>query len=87
MQSLSKKVGALVGLALDSLKHSSPPPSGDSEQPPPDRDEFRFRSFAAPSTGNVKWFVDGCSYFWAVSEALERELPLSLAPRPDSLMA
>ena len=33
----------------------------------------RFHSFAPPSSGNIKWFVDGCSYFWAVSEALERK--------------
>lgn len=33
----------------------------------------RFHSFAPESNGNVKWYVDGCSYFWAVSEALERE--------------
>lgn len=33
----------------------------------------RFQSFAAPSSGNIKWFVDGASYFWAVSEALQRE--------------
>ncbi|KAL7796537.1 putative phospholipase D [Trichoderma ceciliae] len=32
----------------------------------------RFQSFAAPSSGNIKWFVDGASYFWAVSEALQR---------------
>ncbi len=32
----------------------------------------RFQSFAAPSTGHSRWFVDGCSYFWAVSEALEQ---------------
>lgn len=33
----------------------------------------RFQSFASPSSGNIKWFVDGASYFWAVSEALQRE--------------
>ena len=32
----------------------------------------RFQSFAPPSNGNAKWYVDGCSYFWAVSEAIER---------------
>jgi phospholipase D1/2 len=33
----------------------------------------RFESFAAPCSGNdVKWYVDGASYFWAVSVALER---------------
>jgi phospholipase D1/2 len=33
----------------------------------------RFLSFAPPRTGNdVKWFVDGCGYFWAVSVAIEQ---------------
>lgn len=33
----------------------------------------RFDSFAPKRDGNaIKWYVDGCSYFWAVSEALER---------------
>lgn len=31
----------------------------------------RFESFAPESEGDVKWFVDGCGYFWAVSVALE----------------
>lgn len=33
----------------------------------------RYHSFQPESTGDVKWYVDGCSYFWAVSEALERK--------------
>ncbi|CAG8925328.1 unnamed protein product [Penicillium salamii] len=34
--------------------------------------ENRFGSFASPREHNdVKWHVDGCSYFWAVSRALE----------------
>lgn len=34
--------------------------------------ECRFGSFAPPRQGNdVKWYVDGCSYFYAVSRALE----------------
>lgn len=34
--------------------------------------ENRFGSFAPPREHNdVKWYVDGCSYFWAVSRALE----------------
>ena len=34
--------------------------------------EHRFGSFAQPRSGNgVKWYVDGCGYFWAVSEAIE----------------
>lgn len=33
----------------------------------------RFHSFAPESSGNAKWYVDGCSYFWAASEAIERQ--------------
>ena len=34
--------------------------------------EHRFGSFAPPREHNdVKWYVDGCTYFWAVSRALE----------------
>ncbi|PNP76299.1 hypothetical protein FNYG_10358 [Fusarium nygamai] len=32
----------------------------------------RYHSFASESKGNVKWYVDGASYFWAVSQALEQ---------------
>jgi phospholipase D1/2 len=33
----------------------------------------RFTSFAPVRDGNdVKWYVDGCGYFWAVSLALEQ---------------
>ena len=33
----------------------------------------RYGSFAHPRDGNdVKWHVDGCSYMWAVSTALEQ---------------
>lgn len=35
--------------------------------------ENRFQSFAPQTSGHVKWHVDGCSYFWALSEALEGE--------------
>lgn len=37
--------------------------------------ENRFQSFAPQTSGHVKWHVDGCSYFWALSEALEGEKP------------
>ncbi|KAJ2994214.1 hypothetical protein NUW58_g1618 [Xylaria curta] len=31
----------------------------------------RFQSFSPQTSGNAKWYVDGASYFWAVSMALE----------------
>ncbi|KAL0933156.1 phospholipase d active site motif protein [Colletotrichum truncatum] len=34
--------------------------------------ENRYQSFAPQTTGHAKWYVDGCSYFWAVSEAIEQ---------------
>ena len=38
-----------------------------------DSSEHHYGSFAAERNGNdVKWFVDGCSYMWAVSRALEQ---------------
>lgn len=33
----------------------------------------RYCSFAPQSSGHAKWHVDGASYFWAVSMALEGE--------------
>ena len=38
-----------------------------------DENQHRYGSFAAQRTGNdVKWYVDGCGYMWAVSRALEQ---------------
>lgn len=38
-----------------------------------DSSEHRYGSFAAERKGNdIKWFVDGCGYMWAVSRALEQ---------------
>lgn len=35
--------------------------------------QHRYGSFAGQKTGNdVKWYVDGCGYMWAVSRALEQ---------------
>ena len=35
-------------------------------------DQNRFKSFTVPRPGNdVKWYIDGHDYFWALSEALE----------------
>lgn len=33
--------------------------------------ENRYASFAPQTSGQVKWHVDGCAYFWALSEAIE----------------
>ncbi|KAI1198053.1 phospholipase [Nemania serpens] len=51
---------------------------GQQEQPhtnevdiQPVNTAHRFQSFSPQTSGNAKWYVDGASYFWAVSMALE----------------
>lgn len=34
---------------------------------------YRFKSTFDVCTGRIKWHVDGCSYFWAVAEAIQRK--------------
>ncbi|KAF2278796.1 phospholipase D/nuclease [Westerdykella ornata] len=53
--------------------------SSTGQQPQPQglgqeyHSQHRFSSFAPTRHGNdIKWYVDGCSYFWALSVALER---------------
>ncbi|CAJ2514126.1 Uu.00g022450.m01.CDS01 [Anthostomella pinea] len=45
-------------------------PSGPKIKPV--NTDHRFQSFSPETSGNVKWYVDGASYFWAVSMALEQ---------------
>lgn len=47
--------------------------------------ENRYQSFAPQTSGHVKWHVDGCSYFWALSEALEGEKLVPPLPTIQSL--
>ncbi|KZF26507.1 phospholipase D/nuclease [Xylona heveae TC161] len=52
--------------------HSHTHTSGQCSDGAHDPSQHRFGSFAPQRDGNdVKWFVDGCGYFWAVSRALE----------------
>ena len=51
-----------TGSSYSNIPHSPGQPSVEN----------RFDSFASEKPGNdVKWYVDGCGYFWAVSQALE----------------
>ncbi|KAL2266969.1 hypothetical protein VTJ83DRAFT_4246 [Remersonia thermophila] len=55
----------LPGTEKHSHTHLGHDCAGDHEH------SHRYSSFADQSSGNVKWHVDGASYFWAVSVALE----------------
>lgn len=82
-----------VTTGVGSLLHEDDTPSasanaqqaGDDEVPetsyPSQYGANRFGSFAPESSGDVKWYVDGASYFHAVSIALERKPHLSHVPR------
>ncbi|KAL7938085.1 putative phospholipase D [Trichoderma chlorosporum] len=73
LEKVEAKVEAFFGVGQDEEKHSHSHAGYQCDDyHPAEHAANRFQSFAAPSSGNIKWFVDGCSYFWAVSEALQR---------------
>ena len=45
--------------------------NSENAQPQTNTSNYRFQSFAPETSGSVKWYVDGASYFHAVSLALE----------------
>ena len=46
--------------------------SGEKTDQTHNNAQHRFQSFAQQRQGNdIKWYVDGCAYMWAVSKALE----------------
>ena len=54
-------------------KHSHTHVGAQCDDGTHDTTQHRYGSFAPERTGNdSKWYVDGCGYMWAVSEALER---------------
>ncbi|KAL8724283.1 MAG: hypothetical protein Q9181_006897 [Wetmoreana brouardii] len=59
----------VAGRGKTSHTHSSP----YCDQSIHGTSQHRFGSFAAQRSGSdIKWFVDGCGYMWAVSRALEQ---------------
>lgn len=67
---LRKAKEGLEDLLTDDEPHSH---THDSEECHEDatHTSHRYGSFAPQSSGHAKWYVDGASYFWAVSMALE----------------
>lgn len=77
IENLSQEVGKQVEQALGagSKSDSQQQDQGGSQNDTSSTTQsgHRFGSFAPQTSGNAKWYVDGASYFWAVSEALERK--------------
>ena len=64
-------IGAEVAERLTGRNSSSPNEAPQSQAQ--DVSLHRYSSFASPKGGDdVKWYVDGCGYMWAVSRALEQ---------------
>lgn len=63
-------LGAEVSERLSGRKSPTPGAPVDQRE---DASLHRYGSFATPKGGDdVKWYVDGCGYMWAVSRALEQ---------------
>ncbi|KAI0184402.1 phospholipase D active site-containing protein [Xylaria flabelliformis] len=62
-------------LGIDDNEDAPPPPEeqvhNNQANVQPVDTSHRFQSFSPQTSGNAKWYVDGASYFWAVSMALE----------------
>lgn len=68
-----KKVEAGIEALFSGEKHSHIQVGHVCDHLHPEHLTNRYHSFAPETTGDAKWFVDGCSYFYAVSQALERQ--------------
>lgn len=80
MDRIFKKVEAGIENIFGDEKHSHAHPSSTCDDLHGEHTDNRYHSFAPPSSGRAKWYVDGASYFWAVSEALERKYLLLSFP-------
>ncbi len=61
----------ITGAMGDEETQQPQPHEGGPRPLQPTDTNHRYQSSFAPSTGDIKWYVDGASYFWAVSMALE----------------
>ncbi|KAI1141927.1 phospholipase D/nuclease [Hypoxylon sp. FL0543] len=77
MDNLFRKAEDVFHEVKEALHHDEeerPRPHGDSgagAEQQIQTSNYRFQSFAPETSGSVKWYVDGASYFYAVSLALE----------------
>ncbi|OTA94282.1 hypothetical protein M434DRAFT_394836 [Hypoxylon sp. CO27-5] len=75
MDHLFRKAEDVFHEVKEALHHNEEErPQGDSgagDEQQIQTSNYRFQSFAPETSGSVKWYVDGASYFYAVSLALE----------------
>lgn len=73
LQGAVQDISSEIGKRMDGRnQHSNVNAAVQAYDSMPTSTSHRYGSFATQRTGSdAKWFVDGCGYFWAVSEALE----------------
>ena len=72
VEDIGSKLESNIG-PVGSNKHSHTHVGVQCDDGTHNNTQHRYGSFAAQRTQNdAKWYVDGCGYMWAVSEALER---------------
>jgi phospholipase D1/2 len=70
---LKHRIGKFANLANTNHRHDEEHEKQTDEKRTKIAESHRFESFAPIREGNeLKWYVDGRDYFWAVSVALER---------------
>ncbi|KAH7017394.1 putative phospholipase D [Ilyonectria destructans] len=72
VEGLSQQVGASIESAFGGANKQDVHSNTEADPHSATQGANRFGSFAPEVSGNCKWYVDGASYFWAVSEALEK---------------
>ncbi len=83
MAAIFEKVERGIHHLFGGEQHSHTHGAQCSDSHPDSHNSNRYQSFAPQSSGHARWYVDGCAYFWAVSEALERastRLPATRLP-------
>ncbi|KAJ4189680.1 hypothetical protein NW767_000314 [Fusarium falciforme] len=71
VEGLSQQVENVFG-GKEEQQHSESHGGGSHSYHAQQTANNRYQSFAPESSGNAKWYVDGASYFWAVSQAIEQ---------------
>ena len=70
---IGSKLDPVVGSGTGSTSHSEAYTDSGYSDGIDSNPQHRYGSFAKQRTGNdAKWYVDGCSYMWAVSRAIEQ---------------
>lgn len=73
MHDVGSQIKDKLNASADKISHSHTSPDGMCSDGAHSNTQHRYHSFAPQREGNeLKWYVNGCSYMWAVSVAIEQ---------------